>query len=130
MPVDMKRYPKNWKSRVEKVRIRAKGRCECTGECGTHHGRCNAENYEPHPITGSKVILTTAHLGVKKQDGSAGDKHDKMDCRMKNLKHMCQRCHLLFDLPEHMENARKTRRLKILKAGQLELPLDSANQRD
>lgn len=123
MPVDMKRYPKRWKKIVARVAKRSGGVCECTGECGTHKERCDAVNYEPHPITGSKVILTTAHLGIKKPDGSPGDKHDKKDCRMRNLKHMCQRCHLIFDLPEHKENAAKTRRKKILATGQLEIPL-------
>jgi len=118
MPVDMKRYPENWKKISLSIRDRSGGRCECTGECGTHSERCNAINYEPHPITGSKVILTVAHLGYR-----TGNKHDKMDVRKKNLKAMCQRCHLLFDLPEHMENARKTRRMKFLATGQLELPL-------
>ena len=129
MPVDMKRYPKNWKKIVAKVAKRSGGVCECTGECGAKHNsllgdnRCDAVNYEPHPITGSKVILTTAHLGIRKRDGSAGDKHDKMDCRMKNLKHMCQRCHLLFDLPDHIKNAKATRRRKQIEAGQLELTI-------
>ena len=123
MPVDMKRYPSNWKKIVARVAKRAKGNCECTGECGRHGGRCDAMNHKPHPITGSKVILTTAHLGIDYPDGTKGNKHDKMDCRMKNLKHMCQRCHLLFDMPEHMENSRATRRRKILATGQMEMKI-------
>lgn len=123
MPVDMTRYPKHWKQISLSIRKRSKGNCECTGECGTHSGRCDAMNYESHPITGSKVILTVAHLGVDYPDGRKGNKHDKMDVRRKNLKAMCQRCHLLFDLPEHMENARKTRRLKFLATGQMEMKL-------
>lgn len=121
MPVDMKRYPKNWKAIVARVRKRSGGVCECTGECGTHKGRCDAENYKPHPITKSKVVLTVAHLGVPKSDGSPGDKHDKKDVRMKNLKDMCQRCHLIFDLDEHIANAKATRRRRLIKAGQLEM---------
>ena len=47
------RYPKDWKARSRFVRFyRARNRCEW----------CGAENYQPHPITGSKVILTTAHV--------------------------------------------------------------------
>lgn len=86
-------------------------------------GRCDAMNYTPHPITMSTVILTVAHLGIRKQNGDPGDKHDKMDVRRRNLKAMCQRCHLIFDLPEHMENARRTRKNKLLKAGQLEMKI-------
>jgi hypothetical protein len=122
MPVDMNRYPKNWKEISQRIRIRAEGTCECEGECGTHHGRCTASNYGLHPITGSKVILTVAHLGH-----TTGNKHDKMDVRDENLKAMCQRCHLLFDLDEHIENARKTRNTKKLQAfidaGQLQMGL-------
>lgn len=121
MPVDMKRYPKDWKVVSLRIRKRSRGRCECTGECGKTDGhakskRCNARNYKPHPVTGSKVILTVAHLGT-----DTGDKHDKQDVRDENLKAMCQRCHLLFDLDEHKANARATRRRKIIEAGQMEL---------
>lgn len=30
-----------------RVRVRAKGRCECTGRCGTHHTRCTGDNHTP-----------------------------------------------------------------------------------
>jgi hypothetical protein len=118
MPVDMDRYPENWKEISYTIRFeRGGGVCECTGECGTLHvaGRCTAVHGEKHPLTGSTVILTTAHLGVDKPDGTPGDKHDKLDARPENLKGMCQRCHLLFDLDEHMANARVTRNAVKLK---------------
>ena len=119
MPVDMSRYPKNWKRISSSIRKRSGGVCECHGECGKHSGRCDAINYEPHPLTGSKVVLTVAHLGIKKRDGSSGDKHDKKDVRRRNLKAMCQRCHLCFDMDEHKANARRTRLRKKIEAGQL-----------
>ena len=123
MPVDMSRYPKHWKKIVAKVAKRSQGFCECAGECGTHTGKCGAMNYELHPTTHSKVILTTAHLGIDYPDGRAGNKHDKQDCRMRNLKHMCQRCHLNFDRDEHVQNAKATRRRRIIEAGQTEMTL-------
>lgn len=50
-PEMRERYPKDWKLRSRFVRfVRARGRCEW---CGAAHG-------EPHPITGGKVVLTTA----------------------------------------------------------------------
>lgn len=77
MPVDYKRYPENWHEISAYIRFeRAGGRCECTGECGLHEGRCEAEHGKAHPVTGSRVVLTTAHLGT-----DTGDKHDKMDVR-------------------------------------------------
>lgn len=121
MPMDITRYPENWNDISHNIRfVRAEGRCECTGECGRHEGRCDAEHGKPHPITGSLVILTTAHLGT-----DTGDKHDKMDVRPENLKAMCQRCHLLFDLDDHIAHALRTRHDKqytaMIEAGQMEM---------
>ena len=65
------------------------------------------EGYDyDHP---TKVILTTAHLGVDFPDGRKGDKHDKMDVRDENLAALCQRCHLLYDIDDHVAHAKKTR---------------------
>lgn len=128
MPIDLSHYPENWKDISHVIRFeRGGGQCECEGECGTLHikGRCTAIHGEKHPLTGSIVILTTAHLGAEKPDGSPGDKHDKLDVRPENLKGMCQRCHLLFDLDEHIASARVTRNAVKLKtlidAGQLSM---------
>jgi hypothetical protein len=64
-------------------------------------------------ITGSTVVLTTAHLG--EPFAMNADKHDKRDIRAENLAHLCQRCHLNHDRDEHLENARRTRDEKRLK---------------
>ena len=57
-------YPSNWAEISKSIRFgRAGGQCECWGECGAgHEGTCEARHGQPHPVTGSKVILTTAHL--------------------------------------------------------------------
>ena len=92
------KYPKEWPLISRLIRkYRAGGRCECTGECGTKHYvdpsqvevRCAARNGEPHPVTGSKVVLTVAHLD-----------HNPANNRESNLKAMCQRCHLRYDKNE------------------------------
>lgn len=119
MPVDYKRYPKNWKEISKRIRERSGGQCECEGECGLHNGedmywpkrRCIERNGEKAVFAKGKVILTVAHLGVPKPDGSLGDPHDKMDVRDENLKAMCQRCHLRYDIDEHVKN-RKARKEK------------------
>lgn len=116
MPFDRRRYPDNWTDISLRIRRRAEGRCECIGECGHHVNRCDARQGEPHPITNSKVILTVAHLGA-----DTGNKHDKMDVRDANLKAMCQRCHLSFDIREHVANAKATRRKRLIEAGQTEM---------
>ena len=106
MPIskaNLARYPKNWKTEVvPRIRARSGNRCECRGECGDgpneHGGRCKAEHGKAHPVTGSTVVLTTAHLN-----------HQPEDCRDEVLRHMCQRCHLRYDQTHHQINARATR---------------------
>lgn len=111
MPVDMHRYPKNWQDIARRVKEQQNWHCAW---CGAPHGR-------PHYKTGSMVILTVHHLGVPKPDHSAGDMHDKMDCRDENLVGLCQRCHLWADRNAHRLNAAITRRRKHIEAGQLEI---------
>lgn len=59
---------------------------------------CHARNYQPHPKTGSKVVLTVAHFNQTPGDN-----------RESNLVVLCQRCHLALDREQHKENARETR---------------------
>ncbi len=119
MPMDRTRYPDDWEQISHRIRfIRAKGRCEGSPQ----YPDCRARHGNKHPVTGSIVILTTAHLGTEKPDGTPGDKHDKMDCRTENLAAMCQRCHLAFDRDDHTLQAAITRRQKRIDAGQIELP--------
>ena len=98
MPMNLKDYPPAWTriSRLIRTR-RARGRCEW----------CGALNGDPHPVTGSRVVLTVAHLGAP--FAQAGDKHDKLDIRAENLAALCQRCHLGYDHPDHIRKARATR---------------------
>lgn len=86
-PENRDRYPADWPDISKRIRFdRAGGRCECDGRCGLHTERCTARNREPHPVTGSKVVLTVAHLD------HALECHDD-----DNLAAMCQRCHLIYD---------------------------------
>ena len=84
------RYPDNWAAISRRIRFeRAKGRCECTGECGRHKDiRCEAQHLCFHPETFSQVILTVAHLDQQPEN-----------CDDSNLKAMCQRCHNRLDGP-------------------------------
>ena len=113
MPVDWSRCPPDWKAIVARVAERAGGRCECRGECGTPScaGGCGAVQREPHPVTGSRVVLTTAHLD-----------HDTTHNDMSNLRHLCQRCHLRLDSEHHRRNATRTRLRRREEAGQMSLP--------
>lgn len=90
-PENRGRYPKDWKAISARVRFeRAKGRCECTGDCGLDHGeRCDAWHDARHPVTDAVVVLTVAHLD-----------HEPENCADENLKAMCQRCHNRYDAPK------------------------------
>ena len=79
-PEMAKRYPKDWKARSRFVRFyRAKNHCEW----------CGAENYQPHPETGSKVVLTVAHIYDQRPEAAS----------LLNLAALCQRCHNRYDAP-------------------------------
>lgn len=92
MPIPKHRrtlYGPEWPSISRRIRFeRAQGRCEW----------CGAQNGHPHPETGSRVILTVAHLN-----------HDPTDHREDNLAALCQRCHLHHDRFLHALRARDTR---------------------
>lgn len=106
MPVDCSKYPKDWPEISLRIRERSGGQCECMGECGLHKTtggprRCCERNGEPAKWANGKVVLTVAHLN-----------HTESDCRDENLKAMCQRCHLRYDVDHHKQNAAKTREAK------------------
>lgn len=112
------------------VRARAAGRCECSGTCGGHRGRCEAPDrgrIVRHPLRRGawrlasgdepaiRVILACAHLDQDPRNHDPG-----------NVAALCQRCHLLHDLRQHWATRRQTERRLRLDAGQLELPLGRA----
>jgi hypothetical protein len=104
MPMDKSRYPADWDAISLRIRFeRAGGVCEWPG--------CTAEHLQPHPETGSKVILTVAHLD-----------HDATNNADTNLMAMCQLHHLRYDAQQHACHAAETRRRKRdAETGQLEL---------
>ena len=93
MPIKEERrywYPSDWKVRSKFVRFyRAKQKCEW----------CGAENYKPHPVTGSKVVLTTAHIynGIERPH------------QLLNLAALCQKCHLGYDMKDRVRNRKKNK---------------------
>jgi hypothetical protein len=89
MPVDYKKYHPKWTLIRRLIIKRADNRCEGSPK----FPNCRAANHEPHPITGSKVILTIAHMD-----------HDRENNRFNNLKALCQRCHLMHDIKQHNFN--------------------------
>jgi 5-methylcytosine-specific restriction endonuclease McrA len=86
------RYPRDWKAISLAIRERANWKCE---ECG-------AANGEPHPITGSRVVLTVAHLD-----------HVPEHCEPANLRAWCQRCHNRYDAPMRAAGIKARRRMAL-----------------
>ena len=101
MPCDYKEYHPKWtlivRLKRRQVMLANDGKDVCEGS--PFYPDCRAENYLPHPVTGSKVGLTTAHI-----DG------DKDNNRFINLGRWCQRCHLRHDLGHHIMNRRYGRK--------------------
>ena len=96
MPIDYKRYPSNWFSEIRPAVLqRAQYKCEGSPA----YPDCRAVNYEFHPVTRSRVVLTVAHLD-----------HDTTNNDPENLRAWCQRCHLTYDALHHAKNAYATRR--------------------
>lgn len=96
------RYPKDWALRSRFVRFyRAKNHCEW----------CGAKNGDPHPVSGSIVVLTTAHVHDDRPEA----------CSLLNLAALCQKCH-----NGHDAAARQRRRRARL--GRPE-PIDERQQR-
>lgn len=96
-PENRKRYPKDWKQIVEQVRERSGNACEGSPA----FPNCRAANGQPHPATGSRVVLTTGHLD-----------HTPETRDLSKLRHWCQRCHLVYDREHHAETAAATRRAR------------------
>jgi len=92
MPFDRRRYPPDWPAISLRIRRRDGWACRF---CGAAHNL-------PHPVTGSVVVLTVAHL----------DDANPANCADDNLAALCQRCHLAFDRAQHLRNAARTRRAK------------------
>jgi hypothetical protein len=134
MPMDMSKYPADWKAISKRIREdRAGNKCEW---CGVENKAYGARDrfdawHDESEIAGMsngtgthyfgdypkmiKVVLTVAHLN-----------HDTTDNRDENLAALCQRCHLRHDAKHHAKNAAKTRRKNHMeRTGQAELFAES-----
>jgi hypothetical protein len=114
-------YPAHWRELSRRVRFeRAGGICQ---GCGRPHGatvRCLPDGrwYDPARKTWrdrrgrtarwpdleqlvrlrtTRVVLAAAHLD-----------HDPAHNRLRNLRSLCQRCHMIYDRPHHLAQRRIT----------------------
>ena len=102
MPVrksERARYPADWRGIATRKKYAAGWTCEGSPA----YPACRAVHGDPHPVTGSTVVLTVAHLD-----------HTPENVNPENLKAWCQRCHLTYDAPHHAANAAATRAAKAL----------------
>ena len=90
-------HSKEWKAFRAMILERAANRCEGTPQ----YPDCRAVNGQRHPETGSKVVLTIAHMDWDETHA------DPLRCRA-----LCQRCHLSWDATHHAKNAARMRRSK------------------
>jgi hypothetical protein len=86
---------------------RAQNRCEGSPA----YPGCRVLNHSWHPDTGSKVILTTAHLG-RCEPNCGGLSH---------LRFLCQRRHLTLDAELHRQHVIERLRRESEVQGQLRL---------
>lgn len=98
-PMNKADYPADWIWIREGIVRRAENRCEGSPA----YPDCRAENGKPHPETGSRVILTVAHLD-----------HDTSNNAPSNLRAWCQRCHLTYDAQHHAETRRLARQAGLM----------------
>ena len=101
-PENKHRYGADWAEFSRYIRFeRAGGRCECEGECGrgTHEGRCTNWHGGGAYGSGTRVVLTVAHLD-----------HTPETRDESKVKAMCQGCHLHYDRGHHAQTAYATRR--------------------
>lgn len=90
MPMDKKRYPKNWKDISLRIKQDADWICqECGRQC-----RKPGEKFDTH-----KRTLTVAHMN-----------HIPEDISPNNLKALCAPCHLRYDAKHHAESRRKQKK--------------------
>jgi len=97
MPIsteNKKRYPPDWKHIRADILWRANGCCEGSPA----YPDCRVKNGTFHPVTGSLVVITVAHLD-----------HNPENCDPENLRAWCQRCHNTYDVRHRIESRKKRR---------------------
>ena len=118
--MNLANYPADWGNFSNRIRFgRAKGQCECTGECGLHQAsmfkpgprRCVEQNGDAALWAKGLVVLTVAHLNAPDGPCSCEPR-----CAIEeHVKAMCQRCHLRYDIDRHVRHRVEKRDAKRLR---------------
>ncbi len=104
-PENKKRYPDNWSTYIRpEILKRADHRCEGSPA----FPECRAKNGVAHPITGSTVVLTIAHLDHQPENCDGMQNFlEWVPVEESNLRAWCQLCHNTYDQP-HRTRCDKT----------------------
>lgn len=102
----MDNYPKTWDTLAFALKSLHSWKCEACGRQCMQPG----ENNKDGRFSKQGLILTVAHVN-----------HVKSDCRLSNLAVLCSTCHLRYDQPRIVYEAKFGRRVDQLGAGQLTL---------
>lgn len=112
MPINYKEYPANWKTEIRPFVLKRAGNC-CEWcrvpnyaiiyrpEKGKSHWKLAPEGHEADTmamdgVKFTKIVLTVAHLDHDKENH---------DVKLDRLAALCQRCHLLYDLPRKRKSS-------------------------
>jgi hypothetical protein len=115
-------YPIDWHQISREVRFgRARGRCE---SCGRPHGRLVTQLHDGRwwdeagqcwrddagrPAPWPDIVEFTASVTRRIFLGTAHLDHNPQNSALRNLRALCQRCHLRHDRSEHQRRRRLTR---------------------
>jgi 5-methylcytosine-specific restriction endonuclease McrA len=114
-------YPKNWKQIRKSILERANNHCEFCGVENYAEGYRDSEGkfvesygmqQEADALDGEKIIkivLTIAHLD-----------HNPQNCYPENLRALCQKCHLNYDIEHHKETRRNSKKLPLFDKGKVD----------
>lgn len=91
-------HSQEWKAFRAFMLFRAGNRCEGTSQ----NPECRAQNGQPHPETGGKVVLTIAHMD-----------HDETHADPDRCRALCQRCHNQWDAPMRRAGIKRRRRRNL-----------------
>lgn len=131
MPIDYKKYPPDWEEIRERILKRADNKCEF---CGVKNWDCGYRDkdgkfYSMWMIL--KVLIKTGYDYFANELSNIGCVHDESiriiltiahldhdeenhDVKDERLKALCQRCHLIYDIPEKKKRLRNKKVVKDL----------------
>lgn len=101
MPINYKDYHPDWKQIRNRILERAGNKCE---QCGVqNHVYVRRGEYKDGTPKVTMIVLTIAHLDHDKENYEVNDDR---------LMALCQKCHLQYDLPRHIENRKYGRNFR------------------